>query len=76
MLRVLEPYFANMKKRVVKSPKIYLQDNGLLHALLDIKDHNDLLGIRPMALPWLECSGRSEGRSCLDCCAGAGILSL
>jgi hypothetical protein len=44
LLRVLEPYYANLKKRLVKSPKIYLRDTGLLHALLDIKTHNDLLG--------------------------------
>lgn len=44
LLRVLEPYHANIKKRLIKSPKLFLRDTGLLHALLDIKSHNDLLG--------------------------------
>ena len=44
MLRLLPPYEANVKKRLVKSPKIYVRDSGLLHALLDIEDQNDLLG--------------------------------
>ena len=33
----------DIKKRIVKSPKIYIRDSGLLHALLDIKTQNDLL---------------------------------
>lgn len=36
MLRVLKPWFANIAKRQVKSPKIYIRDSGLLHTLLDI----------------------------------------
>jgi predicted AAA+ superfamily ATPase len=34
MIRQLQPYFANLKKRQVKSPKIYVRDSGLLHQLL------------------------------------------
>ena len=34
MLRRLEPYFVNIGKRLVKSPKVYLRDSGMLHALL------------------------------------------
>jgi len=52
LLRVLEPYYANLKKRLVKSPKIYLRDTGLLHALLDIKTHNDLLGHPVYGASW------------------------
>lgn len=44
VLRLLPPYEANLKKRLVKAPKIYIRDTGLLHALLDIKSHNDLFG--------------------------------
>lgn len=44
LMRVLEPFSANIKKRLVKSPKIYIRDTGLLHALLDIETQNDLLG--------------------------------
>jgi predicted AAA+ superfamily ATPase len=36
MLRVLPPWFENLKKRQVKSPKVYLRDSGLLHSLLAI----------------------------------------
>jgi len=42
MLRVLEPYAGNMKKRLVKSPKVYVRDSGILHALLDIETMNNL----------------------------------
>jgi len=38
MLRVLPPWFENLKKRQVKSPKIYIRDSGLLHTLLGITD--------------------------------------
>ena len=44
ILRVLPPYFLNLKKRLVKSPKVFIRDTGLLHALLDIRTGNDLLG--------------------------------
>ena len=43
MLRVLMPDAPNLKKRLVKSPKIYIRDSGILHALLDIRSHDDLL---------------------------------
>lgn len=38
MVRVLPPWFENLKKRQVKSPKIYIRDSGLLHMLLGIID--------------------------------------
>jgi len=43
MVRVLLPDVPNLKKRLVKSPKIYIRDSGILHALLDIRTHDDLL---------------------------------
>ena len=43
MVRVLLPDIPNLKKRLVKSPKIYIRDSGILHALLDIRTHDDLL---------------------------------
>lgn len=43
MLRVLPPFEANSKKRLVKSPKIYIRDSGLLHTLLGIREYEDLL---------------------------------
>lgn len=44
MLRRFPPLQANLGKRLVKSPKVYLRDSGLLHALLGIADLNDLAG--------------------------------
>ena len=44
MLRRLEPHFVNVGKRLVKSPKVYVRDCGLLHALLNIPDVNSLIG--------------------------------
>lgn len=44
ILRTLEPFEANVKKRLVKAPKVYVRDSGLLHQLLSIADFNDLLG--------------------------------
>ena len=44
MVRLLPPAAANLKKRLVKSPKIYLRDSGILHALLNIEKYDDLLG--------------------------------
>lgn len=43
MLRMLPPFEANAKKRLVKSPKIYIRDSGLLHTLLGIREYEDLL---------------------------------
>lgn len=42
LLRRLPPYFRNIRKRLAKSPKIYLRDTGLLHHLLNITTTSDL----------------------------------
>ena len=44
VVRTVNPYYRNVKKRIVKSPKLYIRDTGLLHSLLGIHDFNDLLG--------------------------------
>ncbi|MBC7893341.1 MAG: ATP-binding protein [Sphingobacteriaceae bacterium] len=44
LLRRLPPYFSNVGKRLIKSPKLYLRDSGLLHRVLGIPDLNALLG--------------------------------
>ncbi|MFN0175092.1 MAG: ATP-binding protein [Saprospiraceae bacterium] len=44
LLRRLQPYFTNIKKRLVKTPKLYLRDSGIVHHLLRIPDFNSLLG--------------------------------
>ncbi|HPN56433.1 MAG TPA: DUF4143 domain-containing protein, partial [Candidatus Omnitrophota bacterium] len=43
MIRQLQPWHANIKKRQVKAPKIYFNDTGILHALLGIQNRSDLL---------------------------------
>ena len=43
MIRVLQPWYANLQKRQIKSPKIYFRDSGLLHSLLGIRSDHDLL---------------------------------
>jgi hypothetical protein len=52
MIRLLRPYFTNVKKRLIKSPKIYLRDTGILHALLGIEDRNSLLGHPSYGASW------------------------
>jgi hypothetical protein len=42
MVRVIQPWFANLKKRQVKAPKVYFRDTGLLHTLLGIRSELDL----------------------------------
>ena len=42
MVRILTPWFENLKKRQVKSPKIYFRDSGILHALVGIQDDEQL----------------------------------
>ena len=43
MLRQLQPWFENISKRQVKSPKIYFRDSGLYHTLLGLPSHGSLL---------------------------------
>src|SRR5437867_8709334 len=44
LVRRLEPWHANIGKRLVKSPRIYVRDSGLTHSLLDIDSEEALLG--------------------------------
>ena len=44
LIRRLQPWSINAKKRLVKSPKIYIRDTGLLHYLSGINDFNSLMG--------------------------------
>ncbi len=43
-VRQLQPWFENMGKRQIRSPKVYVRDVGLLHALLDLETHGQLMG--------------------------------
>ena len=44
VVRVLQPWYANVGKRLVKSPKVYIRDSGLLHTLLGIRERGQLEG--------------------------------
>jgi predicted AAA+ superfamily ATPase len=44
IIRLLKPYETNLKKRLVKSPKVYVRDSGVLHHLLNIRSFDDLVG--------------------------------
>ncbi len=44
LVRRLQPYHANTNKRLVKAPKVYIRDSGLLHTLLHLDDSEDVLG--------------------------------
>jgi predicted AAA+ superfamily ATPase len=52
ILRTLLPYEANVKKRLVKSPKVYVRDSGLLHRLLQLDTFNDLAGHPIFGASW------------------------
>ena len=52
MVRQLQPWFANLKKRQVKAPKIYIRDSGLLHRLLGIDTEKALLTHPGVGASW------------------------
>ncbi|MDA8736267.1 ATP-binding protein [Opitutales bacterium] len=52
LVRNLPPYFANIKKRLVKRPRIYLRDSGLLHALMRVQDLDMLYGQAWLGQSW------------------------
>ena len=52
LVRRLRPLHANIGKRLVKSPKVYVRDSGLLHALLGIEDYNTLSGHPVVGASW------------------------
>jgi predicted AAA+ superfamily ATPase len=48
LIRKLAPYTANIRKRLIKSPKVYWRDSGLLHTLMNVHSAEDLI-----AQPWV-----------------------
>ena len=52
MIRQLPPWTENVGKRQVKSPKIYLADSGLLHAILGLKTRRDVEGHPKLGASW------------------------
>lgn len=52
LLRFLKPYHVNLKKRLIKSPKVYWRDSGLLHSLLGIRNLDELLSHPSAGASW------------------------
>lgn len=52
LIRLVQPWYANIKKRQVKSPRIYFRDVGLLHALLGISSTEELLSHPKAGASW------------------------
>jgi uncharacterized protein len=71
MVRQLHPWFTNISKRQVKSPKLYFRDSGLLHSLLNIRSRGEL-DVHPyVGASWegfaLECIIRELGLRQSEC---------
>lgn len=52
LLRFLHPYHSNVKKRLVKAPRMYWWDSGLLNALLGVKTYDQLLEHPSVVWSW------------------------
>ncbi len=52
VVRQLQPWFANISKRQVKAPKVYIRDSGLLHRLLGVSDSVDLFSNPKVGASW------------------------
>ncbi|OYT10389.1 MAG: ATPase [Bacteroidetes bacterium 4572_112] len=52
MLRILQPYHTNLKKRLIKSPKVYFRDTGILNSLLNINTFDELFSHPVYGTAW------------------------
>jgi uncharacterized protein len=52
MVRMLRPYSSNLKTQIVKSPKFFIRDTGILHSLLKIHDFDSLLASQYLGASW------------------------
>lgn len=52
VVRRLQPYYPNIKKRLIRSPKVYIRDSGILHSLLRIRESDDLQGNPSLGRSW------------------------
>jgi len=66
MIRILQPWYANIGKRVVKRPKFYLSDSGLFHSLSSIETPQQLSASPKLGASWegfaLDCVCRTLGK--------------
>lgn len=81
LVRRLAPFHANVGKRLVKAPKVYVRDSGLVHALLGIENYNHLAGHPVAGVSWegfvienlLDCAPARTRASFYRTAAGAEI---
>ncbi|ODS32149.1 MAG: hypothetical protein SCARUB_02710 [Candidatus Scalindua rubra] len=52
MVRIIPPHEPNLKKRLIKSPKVYIRDSGILHSLLEIENFDNLMGHPVYGASW------------------------
>ena len=52
MIRQLQPFHANLKKRLVKSPKIFIRDSGIFHTLMGLDAFQELAGHSSLGMSW------------------------
>jgi uncharacterized protein len=52
MIRILPPWFENIRKRQVKAPKVYIRDSGILHALLQLRSLSDVQSHPKLGASW------------------------
>lgn len=52
MIRELQPWFENIEKRQIKTPKIYFRDSGIFHSLLGLEDEEQLLHHPKLGASW------------------------
>ncbi len=52
MVRRMQPFHVDLGKRLIKSPRVYIRDTGLLHALLGLRTREQLLGHPVMGTSW------------------------
>lgn len=52
MIRLLPPWYPNLKKRIVKRPKLYIRDSGIFHSLQSVQLHDDLFAHPKLGSSW------------------------
>lgn len=66
MIRILQPWYANVGKRIVKRPKLYVRDSGLFHTLLSVEKPEQLYASPKLGSSWegfaLDCVCRALGK--------------
>jgi uncharacterized protein len=72
MVRLLQPWFVNTGKRVVRRPKVYLRDSGIFHTLMSVRTERDLASHNKLGASWegfaLETAARAIGKRNEELC--------